>query len=123
MIGPSVGDIQPHHQLPGVDELIVRHRNFGDEPRYVWRDRRDVAADIGIIGTLEKTIDRPPVASPSCSTRTISATGEFPPLRRRPPRDLRLKWWPFWGRVFAEPIECISPEAPNTTSMVNQSLN
>jgi putative tryptophan/tyrosine transport system substrate-binding protein len=31
--------------------------------------------------------------APSVARRTISATGEFPPLRRRPPRDLRLKWW------------------------------
>ena len=63
--GAHIAVIQPHHQLPGVDKLIVRHRNFGDEPRYVWRDRRDVAADIGIIGTLEKTIDRPPVVAVS----------------------------------------------------------
>ena len=54
--GAHIAVIQPHQQLPGVDELIVRHRNFGDEPRYVWRDRRDVAADIGVISTLKETI-------------------------------------------------------------------
>jgi hypothetical protein len=61
--GAHIAVIQPHQQLPGVDELIVRHRNFGDEPRYVWRDRRDVAADIGVIRALKETIDGPPVVA------------------------------------------------------------
>jgi hypothetical protein len=55
--------VQAHQQLAGVNKFIVLHRHIGNETGDVRRDRRDVAADIGIIGALEKAIDGPPVVA------------------------------------------------------------
>jgi len=59
----DVAVVQSHQQLSGADALMVRHRDFGDKAGDVRRDRRDVAADIGIVGALEETIDGPPIVA------------------------------------------------------------
>ena len=63
--GADVTIIEPDQQLPGVDPLIVGDQDFGDEAGNVRRDRRDVAADIGVVGTLEEAVDGPPIVAVS----------------------------------------------------------
>jgi hypothetical protein len=72
--------VQAHQQLAGVNKFIVLHRHIGNETGDVRRDRRDVAADIGIIGALEKAIDGPPVVAvcrPTQSERAGKNTAEL----------------------------------------------
>ena len=68
--GAVVPVVQLNQQIPGVDRLIVRDRQLGDEAGYFRRDHRHVAADIGIVGALDEAANRPPLMAIPRSTRS-----------------------------------------------------
>ena len=64
--GAIIPVVEFDQQIPGAHCLIVGDCDLGDETGDFRRDYRHVAADIGIVGALDETPDRPPLMAVPC---------------------------------------------------------
>ena len=53
--------VDAEDELAGVDMLVVLDQDLIDMPGNTWRQRRDIAADIGIVGRHQEPAGLPPL--------------------------------------------------------------
>lgn len=59
----KIAVVEANQRLAGPDIVIVSDQDLGNEPGYMRRYRRDVAADIGVVGCFDEAPDGPPVVA------------------------------------------------------------
>ena len=61
--GTKIAIVEPDQRLPGAHIFIVANEDLSHETRDMRRDRRDIAAGIGVIGAFDEAPDAPIVVA------------------------------------------------------------